>query len=214
MAEFYKTGKLERNINSSFIARIPKNENPNDIPKFRPICLVSSLYKIVAKVLSRRIREVIGAVMGFGKRWTGWMLEGVSIARAAVLINGTVTNEFRVYRGLRQRDPLSPFLFILVTKVLHLMMDKAEEMGIIEGIKDVIPGQSVTHLQFADDTILFYRADEDVRSLCTEWLLIGELPFNYLGIPLGADPRKISPWNGIVERVEETIGLEVVGKCD
>ncbi|KAH1083989.1 hypothetical protein J1N35_023750 [Gossypium stocksii] len=44
MAEFYKTGKLERSINSSFIALIPKNENPNDISEFKPICLVSSLY--------------------------------------------------------------------------------------------------------------------------------------------------------------------------
>lgn len=91
------------------------------------------------------------------------MLEYVSIARAAVLINGTVTNEFRICRGLRQGDSLSPsFLFTLMTKVLHLMMDKSEEMGIIGGIKDVILGQLFTHLQFMDDTILFLRADEEV----------------------------------------------------
>ncbi|XP_016684081.1 uncharacterized protein [Gossypium hirsutum] len=115
----------------------------------------------------------------FGKRWTGWMLECVLTARAALLINGTITNEFRLYRGFRQGDPLSPFLFILVTEVLHLMMDKAEEMGIIEGIKDVIPG-------FGINEEFMYR----VAAICK--CKIGELSFNYLGIPLRADPRKIS----------------------
>lgn len=50
-------------INSSFIALIPKSENPNEISDFRPICLVSSLYKIVANVLSRIIREIIIGVV-------------------------------------------------------------------------------------------------------------------------------------------------------
>ncbi|KAG8479491.1 hypothetical protein CXB51_029692 [Gossypium anomalum] len=164
--------------------------------------------------------------------------ENKAPARAAVLINGTVTNEFKIYIGLRQGDPLSPFLFILVTKVLHLMMDKAEEIGIIEGIKDVIPGQSVTHLQFENDTILFLRADEEVVrntkyilgcfeifsglsiNFCKSRIVgfgieeefmyrmaavckckIGELLFNCLRVPLEANLRKISSWNGIVERV-------------
>lgn len=61
--EFYKTGKLERRFNSTFIAFIPKNDNPKDIFEFRPICLVSSLYKIVANVLSWTLREVIGFVV-------------------------------------------------------------------------------------------------------------------------------------------------------
>ncbi|TYI88181.1 hypothetical protein E1A91_D04G189500v1, partial [Gossypium mustelinum] len=60
---FFISGKLEKSINSSFITLIPKVENPNEILDFRPICLVSSLYKIVSKVLSRRIREVVGEVV-------------------------------------------------------------------------------------------------------------------------------------------------------
>ncbi|KAH1033486.1 hypothetical protein J1N35_045660 [Gossypium stocksii] len=63
LREFYITGKLERSINLSFIVLIPKNENLIRISEFRTICLVSSLYKIVAKVLLRRLREVIGGVV-------------------------------------------------------------------------------------------------------------------------------------------------------
>lgn len=45
-------------------------------------------------------------------------------------------------------------------EVLHLALDKAMEMGLIEGVQNVIPGMIFTHLQFANDTILFLRADE------------------------------------------------------
>ncbi|KAA3472506.1 reverse transcriptase [Gossypium australe] len=60
---FNITGKTEKRINSSFIALIPQSESPNDISNFRLICLVGSFYKIVAKVFSRRIREVIGDIV-------------------------------------------------------------------------------------------------------------------------------------------------------
>ncbi|XP_052875292.1 uncharacterized mitochondrial protein AtMg01250-like [Gossypium arboreum] len=98
--------------------------------------------------------------MGFGVKWSGWMMECVSTARAAVLVNGSASNEFYLGRGLRQGDPLSPFLFILITKVLHLLLEKAGALGLIKGIHGVIPGYTTMHLQFADDTILFLKAEE------------------------------------------------------
>ncbi|KAK5844416.1 hypothetical protein PVK06_000554 [Gossypium arboreum] len=70
--------------------------------------------------------------MGFGVKWSGWMMECVSTARAAVLVNGSASNEFYLGRGLRQGDPLSPFLFILITKVLHLLLEKAGALGLIK----------------------------------------------------------------------------------
>ncbi|XP_052485842.1 uncharacterized protein LOC128040625 [Gossypium raimondii] len=58
MIEFLGTGKLKKSINSSFIALIPKTEMSNDISDFRPICVQNS-----GKVLSRRIREVMGDIV-------------------------------------------------------------------------------------------------------------------------------------------------------
>ncbi|TYJ48346.1 hypothetical protein E1A91_A01G055500v1, partial [Gossypium mustelinum] len=63
MSDFYRTGKMEKSINCSFISLIPKTYNPNEIANFHPICLVSSLYKIVAKVLSQRLKAVIGELV-------------------------------------------------------------------------------------------------------------------------------------------------------
>ncbi|KAH1038448.1 hypothetical protein J1N35_040191 [Gossypium stocksii] len=104
-----------------------------------------------------------------------------------------------------------------VTELLHLLFGEAENLRVIEGFKEVIRGHLISHLQSTDDTILFLRADEDVKSCLVgfdveeEFMFkmvaickckIEALPFMYLGNPLGANPKKISTWDSIVEKVE------------
>lgn len=59
MHEFHSNGKLAKGLNSSFITLIPKKDSPADLVDYRPISLVGSIYKILAKVLSRRIKKVL-----------------------------------------------------------------------------------------------------------------------------------------------------------
>lgn len=54
-------------------------------------------------------------------------------------------------RGLRQGDPLSPFIFTLVGESLNMLVEKAKELGIVKGFKVEPNGPIITHLQFADD---------------------------------------------------------------
>ena len=61
--EFHRNGRLAMGINSTFIALIPKVDSPQWLNDFRPISLVGSLYKILAKVLANRLRMVIGSVI-------------------------------------------------------------------------------------------------------------------------------------------------------
>ncbi|KAL4366278.1 hypothetical protein GQ457_05G030610 [Hibiscus cannabinus] len=61
--DFYKGSLVDPSINHSFIALIPKKPSPETVDDFRPISLVSSLYKILAKVLSRRLVNCIGEVV-------------------------------------------------------------------------------------------------------------------------------------------------------
>ena len=61
--EFHKNGRLTKGINSTFIALIPKVDRPQRLNDFRPILLVGSLYKILAKVLANRLRSVIGSII-------------------------------------------------------------------------------------------------------------------------------------------------------
>lgn len=62
-AEFYHNDKLTKGLNSTFIALIPKVDNPQRMVDFRPISLVSSVYKILSKVLANRLRRVVGHVV-------------------------------------------------------------------------------------------------------------------------------------------------------
>lgn len=62
-AEFHANGKLVRGSNSSFVALIPKKEGGRSLIHYRPISLISSTYKILAKVLARRLKTVVGKVI-------------------------------------------------------------------------------------------------------------------------------------------------------
>ena len=61
--EFQSSGRFERSLNSTFIVLIPKKWGTDDLKDFRPISLVGSLYKILAKVLPNRLKRVVGNVI-------------------------------------------------------------------------------------------------------------------------------------------------------
>ena len=63
-ADFHKNGIFEKSLNVTFISLIPKVAGAVDIKDFRPISLVGSVYKILAKVLASRLRKVVGKVVG------------------------------------------------------------------------------------------------------------------------------------------------------
>jgi hypothetical protein len=63
ITEFHRNGKLTKGINTTFIALIPKVDNPQKLNDFRPSSLVGSIYKILAKVLANKLRQVVGSVV-------------------------------------------------------------------------------------------------------------------------------------------------------
>jgi len=72
----------------------------------------------------------------------------------SILLNGTPSRTFTPSRGLRQGDPLSPFLFILMMEGLGRVIKMANAEGKIQGIKLTTDGEANTHQQFVDDTML------------------------------------------------------------
>ena len=65
--------------------------------------------------------------MGFGDKWVGWIEWCISTTTFSVLVNGSPACFFGSSRGLRQGDPLSPYLFVLGMEALSLMIDKVVE---------------------------------------------------------------------------------------
>nr|GEV68627.1 RNA-directed DNA polymerase, eukaryota [Tanacetum cinerariifolium] len=151
--DFFSTGTIPHRCNASFIALIPKVPNPMVISDFRPISLIGAQYKIIAKVLANRLAKVIDSIIGheqsafiknrqildgplmscfmrFNDTWIKWISGCLFYATSSILINGSPTCEFNINRGLRQGDPLSPFLFIIAMEGLHVALEDALAAGL------------------------------------------------------------------------------------
>ncbi|XP_074292116.1 uncharacterized protein LOC141618970 [Silene latifolia] len=96
--------------------------------------------------------------MGFPTHWRDLIWECISIVSYSVLINGTPSSTFRPTSGLRQGDPLSPYLFIICMEVLSRQLAMAERMKLFTGIKISRYAPTLSHLFFADDALLCCKA--------------------------------------------------------
>lgn len=103
---------------------------------------------------------------GFHQKFITWIHQCISTVSMSVLINGTPTEKFKPNRGLRQGDPLSPYLFILSMETLSRLLHKAEIEGKIKGIKLSRGGPSITHLLYADDLLITLRASQKESRHC------------------------------------------------
>ena len=93
--------------------------------------------------------------MGFGSKWIEWIKSCLCSASTSILVNGSPSKEFRNEKGLRQGDPLSPFLFLIASEVLQQMIIEACNQGLFKGIRLYRSGRNLSLLQFADDALIF-----------------------------------------------------------
>jgi hypothetical protein len=222
--EFFEKGTFAYSLNATFVTLIPKKQNAINIRDFRPISLIGSVYKILAKVLANRLRRVLDGLisesqnafvggrqtldsvlianecldsrvkcsipgvvykldiekaydhvnwecllylmdcMGFGSKWKSWIRTCISTVWFSIMVNGSPSSFFGSSRGIRQGDPLSSLLFLLIMEVLSRMLCRTKEAGLIKGFKagnSVEEDLSISHLLFADDTIVFCDADPE-----------------------------------------------------
>ena len=102
--------------------------------------------------------------MGFGERWCRWIKACISTVKFSILVNGSLAGFFGSSRGLRQGDPLSPLLFLMVMEVLSRLLKRTKNGGFLYGFQagsHSYGGIHISHLLFADDTILFCDASRE-----------------------------------------------------
>ena len=113
--------------------------------------------------------------MGFGIKWISWIKWCITTVSFTVLLNGSPAGFFRSLRGLRQGDPLSPYLFVLGMEVFSILVEKAFARGFMSGHK--FEGRSeetlqISHLLFADDTLVFCKDSKDQLSSLLDFVVV------------------------------------------
>ncbi|KAI8550987.1 hypothetical protein RHMOL_Rhmol06G0149600 [Rhododendron molle] len=213
----FNSKSIPEDMNKTFIALIPKTDNPDSIKLFRPISLCNVGYKIITKIIVARLRpmltkiispfqssfipgrttndniiitqEVLHTLRGkkgrkggmifkidlekaydkvswkflfdtltffnFNASWISIIMSCVTSVKTSILWNGEPLPEFAPGRGLRQGDPLSPYLFVLCMERLSILINSKRVEGSWKGIKVSKNSTPLTHLFFADDLILF-----------------------------------------------------------
>lgn len=206
--------------NDTLIALIPKKKKVERVTDFRPINLSNVCYKIVAKVLANRWRQVLDKViyqcqsafipgrlitdnilivfecmywlrhskskqgyvafkldmskaynrvewrymeavmskLGFSTKWINLILKCVMFVSYRVKFNGEVTDVIIPSRGIRHGDPMSPYLFVIVAQGLSSLLKRYCVQGKIKGLKMANRGPTITHLFFADYSLMFFKA--------------------------------------------------------
>jgi hypothetical protein len=121
----------------------------------RAPCIVLKLdfAKAFDSVSWQSLRTVMVA-RGFPPLWCDWMDMLFSSSRSAVLLNGIPGKWITCLRGLRQGDPLSPYLFLIVADVLQRLVQSDDVLQ-----HPIVDGAPCPVLQYADDTLLILRAD-------------------------------------------------------
>ncbi|KAK4384484.1 hypothetical protein Sango_3056200 [Sesamum angolense] len=230
VGEFFRTGKLLKQINNTLLALIPKVNMPNYVSDYRPISCCNVLYKAITKIMVKRIQRVLPLLINYSQNafvpesiadnillaqkllagynqtrlperctlkvdiqkaydsveWD-FLLEGlrlfnfpihfitlieqcVSTSSFSVALNGSIHGFFKGGRGLRQGDPISPYLFVLVMEVgsalIRYRIQNAPHFQYHWKCKDL----GIINLCFADDVLLFCKADIPSIKILTDTL--------------------------------------------
>eukprot|EP00253_Pinus_taeda_P036043 PITA_36043 len=98
--------------------------------------------------------EAILTAFGFDQQWINWILALIKSSSFSILVNGSPSETFIPSRGIRQGDPLSPFLFVILMEGVSRLIHKAKEEGNLRGLHPLQSIPATTHQQFMDDTLL------------------------------------------------------------
>ncbi|KAL5582460.1 hypothetical protein UlMin_014902 [Ulmus minor] len=180
MRDLFMIDTMAHNINDINIVLIPKKPNPTRPNHFRPISVCNVAYRAIHSMKKKKgalgwmalkidlekaydrvswqfIEEVLAA-FGFDSRWVRWVSTCISSVTMKLLINGSHFGDIKPKKGLKQGDPLSPYLFILCTEILSRLFISKVENGVINGLKLTRGGPPLHHLMFAGDIFVFGKA--------------------------------------------------------
>nr|KAJ0214062.1 hypothetical protein LSAT_V11C400160070 [Lactuca sativa] len=139
--------------------------------------------------------------MNFSEKWRRWIAGCLESSKASVLVNGSPTKDFDMSKGVRQGDPMSPFLFIIAMEGLHVMMSSAVERGLFDGMKIPNSNVNISHLFYADDALFIgHWSQRNIANLarilrCFHMVSGLKVNFNKSRVySIGGEPSEVSEW--------------------
>nr|GEV70328.1 hypothetical protein [Tanacetum cinerariifolium] len=202
--EFFTSGKMLGEFNTTLISLVPKLKSPARVTDYRPISCCNVIYKIISKIITNRLKPILGDLVdvnqsvfipvswefldfslkefGFHPVMVHWIMVCLKAASFSVCVNGESKGFFKARRGLRQGDPTSPYLFTLVMEVLNLMVkrqirnDKRFSMS-----SRLYPSEAKSEAFFS---CLTPEVKEEIKLVML--FREGSLPIRYLGVPLSS----------------------------
>ncbi|KAL0287048.1 UNVERIFIED_CONTAM: putative ribonuclease H protein [Sesamum radiatum] len=219
VTEFFRTGKLLKQINATLLVLIPKVQLPSQVSDYRPIACCNVLYKTITKIIVKRMQLILHQLIDYSQNafvpgrsisdnillaqellagynhaklpprctikldlkkaydsvewdflsevlklfnfpptFVGWIVQCVSTASFSISLNGSIYGFFPGARGLRQGDPMSPYLFVLVMEIwntlLRYRVQNAPQFQHHWKCKEL----NILNICFADDVLLFCKA--------------------------------------------------------
>jgi hypothetical protein len=141
---------------------------------------------------------------GFPPKWIGWVRELLKTSQAQMIINGHCGSKFKIQRGVRQGDPLSPYIFILVADILQQMFRKAYESGFLR--HPIQQGSPYPALQCAVDTLLNIQGSAQ-QALLAKQLLCAFSEFT--GLQINYQKSTFVPMH--MSEMESNVAASVMG---
>ncbi|KAL4361745.1 hypothetical protein GQ457_04G020260 [Hibiscus cannabinus] len=149
--------------------------------------------------------------LGFAPSWVDLIMRCVSSVSSRVRVRGALSEAFRPQRGLRQGDPLSPFLFLLCTEGLSAALTAAQYEGRLPSVRASKHGPPVNHLLFADDNLVFLRNNMSevhcLKDILSTYSTVSGQKVNFSKSTTYFSPRTLSAHR---IAVHETLGVQEV----
>ncbi|GJU02010.1 RNA-directed DNA polymerase, eukaryota, reverse transcriptase zinc-binding domain protein [Tanacetum coccineum] len=188
-------GKILKEINSTIIALVPKIQTPLKVSDFRLIACLNVLCKCISKIITQRVKGCLDKLMGpkrvavkvdiqkaydivnwqfledilngfgFHSKMVQWVMRCVSTTSFSICVNGQSGGYFKGGRGLRQRDPMTSYLFTLVMEILTLIIKRKVEQNNNFQYHFGCKKLKITNVYFADDLFMFCYADKSSRTI-------------------------------------------------
>ncbi|GJT49418.1 RNA-directed DNA polymerase, eukaryota, reverse transcriptase zinc-binding domain protein [Tanacetum coccineum] len=219
--EFFNSGKLLKDLNSTVISLILKTQNPLKVTDYRPIACCNVVYKCISKVTFGRIKKEL--LKGYDRKGgPNRVACKIDIQKAYDTVNWSFLETILTHFGFPKR--MINWIMICVKTTSFTINVNGENYGFFQGGRGLRQGDpiiKITHVCFADDLLILCHGDTDsikaVKDSIDEFEEVqeeimkslhfekGKLPMKYLGVPLITKRLGIKNCKCLVDKVRKRI---------